>query len=173
MENTINIETYDPKLDDFYWLTKAISKDRNKPEAYRSIQVKDGWLACTDGMRIHLLYYGEETPESWQNGLYKIVNRKKTNVLLIRSDENSIYPDWTVVFPDEKPKTELSLDISKGLIDSSYTQLVRNLPDDRTLNYQYVSDLSDCYYDAQIYEEAMVVTFSNTVRLAAIMPKRM
>ena len=153
---------------DVSWVASAVSKDPGR-YALTCICVQDGWVVATDGHRLHAVYFEENMRPDWEDGLYRILVNKKSELVAVKDGDTGKFPDWLVLFKEHRPVASIDFHISPKGIDGPYAKTIRMLPDDLTINYKFFSDLGDAHYEAFYYGEGPVY-FMNDRRLAAIMP---
>jgi hypothetical protein len=135
--NTTLIDLIYKNLDfqGFKWVLKAISREPSL-KIYDVIKIQQDLVVGTDGHRLHLYYTKEEHP----CGVFKVLVRQRSKLILEKvSDIN--FPDWEHLLP-KKEEIEKELVISR-INSQGYTELVRQMNPDTTLDFNYFMDLDD------------------------------
>jgi len=154
----------EPDFDGFKWVLKATGKN-SYLRCLNTIQIKKETVCATDGHRLHVFFPEINYPE----GLYTPLINQKYKLILQKKDDNEDFPDWESVFPQHVNFQKLEL--LNGNISQNYTVLVRILPENITINYDYFADLGNDYFTTYIYEDNKMAFVSNN-KLAMIMPMR-
>ncbi len=156
--------------DGFHFLCKPIFK-RQPQRIYDDHVLNDGdfWWA-TDGHRLHGLDLdGFGTP-----GIYKVIKNTKGQIILQKTDKPlREYPNVNVVWPEHHNFSELFhyCPDDQSHVSGSFAAIIRRMPEDQILNYNYVSDVLCDDFTCYIYNEPnLPVAFENSNKLALIMP---
>ena len=159
-------------FDDLFWITSAIDKKVTRP-AVKNIFIKEGWVVATDLKRIHAAYLGEDLPDC-EDGLYQLIQRKRNHIFLKKDEDHgfSSYPDWEVIFPRSKSHEPFeNIQLYKNVY-AEFCRLVRKIPEDQALDFEFFKGLTDGTYDVIRYMDTGPIIFANCNRLAAVMPIR-
>jgi hypothetical protein len=124
-----------------YWVTMARLVDKEDSRVnIKSLLIENDLAICTDGHRMHV---GRLT-EAISPGTYNIVKRTLETIILEPSRVE--FPEWQIVLPppDRKSKRTILVrrpDGEPGTVDKTYTDVIRAIPDDRTIRFLYFSEM--------------------------------
>ena len=154
------------EYNDFKWLLQARVKQESRP-MLNCVGVFKHRAVCTDGHRLYMILHSGFAP-----GNYKVVSSDKSSIVLqIMSPEEGTFPEVVRVFPKKKVKS-IKVNDSK-VPGSQYTNIVRAMPEDQTLNYDYFSQtLTPEPWTVRITPDGGPVRFQNSGKSALIMPAR-
>jgi len=127
-----------------YWVLLARSKDTGSRPALTMLHAEasglDIRITCTDGYRLHR---AEDMGDMFEPGLYEVVKFTKSEIFLARHEGGAVYPDINPMIPDpERYNFNLNLQVHTISTAQSiaYSRLIRELPDDRTIDFSYFKD---------------------------------
>jgi hypothetical protein len=163
---------------------KAMMGKEDTRNNLKNIKIDCGIAVTTDGHRLHMAELFMDYPD----GIYKVVSRDK-NAFILEEDKEVTWPDYMKVFPEHKDFKEVDMYFSgyRGekekaayYLSNNYTRLVREMPEDITLNISFLEDfLGNEPYTAFIYDGKNVhnqstspVCFRNHTKLVLVMPVR-
>ena len=130
----IDLSYKDPDFHGFKFVLKAITKE-DAGFKLNVIKIEKDLIVATDGHRLHIY-----KPQSlFSSGAYKPLIKTRTKLILEKVFGIN-YPDWhSALIPKGTP-----LEIQIGRIDSvGYTEVVRSMNSESTLEFKYFSDLDD------------------------------
>ena len=163
---TIIIEKnkYNPeKFDLMEWILKARSKDPTR-FSIQGVCITPKRVISTDGHRLHTF----KTTE-YPVGIYSLVSQTKKSIVLQKTEETN-YPKIKAVFP-RRYDNKLSIQHNSNDVGQSFTQIVRVLREDLSVNYNY---LDDCLQEGQwkigIKNNGGPIRLRNCNKMAIIMP---
>ena len=132
---------------------------------------------ATDGHRIHYYYANDNRAEVV---VYTLASKDK-NTIILEKNEDIKYPDITVLtlFRNNGPKWELEINTTPGhnvtnmgACSRAYTQVIRHMEEDETLNFEYIKALPPDHYTVYFHGPKDCLCFANGNKGAAIMPMR-
>jgi hypothetical protein len=150
------------------WLLKA-TDPKHKNETLRLVKVKEnGEMHCTDGWRLHT--YKPE--QSMEPGLYEIIKNTKKEIILSKFDTTMQFPDSDGVIPNTDGWEKVAFKYNEPAF-VSYTEAVRVLSKNKTINYSLFEDvITEVDYMVHKENEFMVV-FTGPDTLAVVMLYKM
>lgn len=162
----IELQRHNFDLLGLYWVIKIIDLKHHIP-TITHLLIKAGQAIATDGRRVHVYNLQNNFP----TGLYEIIIRQKTHIVLARSTEKHLgFPDWKEAFPSHKDFTEVK---TWGDTSVSYSRVIREMDPDSTLNFKYFSDaIENNEFKIYLYKEDKAVAFEAYDKKALIMPMR-
>ena len=151
--------------DGFYFLCKPVSK-RQPEHTCNDHVLNDGdlWWA-TDGHRLHCLDLdGFGAP-----GVYKVIKNTKSQTILQKADKPlREYPNVNMVWPEHHNFSKLFhyCPDDQSHVSGTFAGIVRAMPEDQILNYDYVSDVLCDDFTCYIYNEPnLPVAFENSNKI--------
>jgi len=156
----------DPDFLGFKWVLKALST--NSFLGIQNIEIQKDLIVSTDGHRLHVYY----TKEKYPPGIFKPLVRQRYQLILEKVTDVQ-FPEWENLFPAKK---EIEKELRLKLINShGYTELVRQMEESITLDFNYFMDLDSYMTKASITKDKGGILFEDTdgSKKALIMPLRM
>ena len=159
----INLYYADPDFHGFKWVLKVITK--NSSLNLNVLKIENDLIVSTDGHRMHVYYPSELYP----SGVYKALVKTRTQIILEKVYGIN-YPAWRQLFFIKETPLEI------GRIDSTgYTEIVRAMNIESTLNFDYFIDLGSemtkAFLPAKPKEGIFFENFDGSKK-ALIMPMR-
>jgi len=156
------------------WVYRASWKGNANERKYfhRVLRVEPEAIMSTDGRRIHAYHCRQDLipPGDWT-----VEQLTSTIAVLARKEDDERGIDWKrVLHIDEAPLRCFSLNLwlpRKTNLSAPYTYLVRALPEQLTLDLDYLEDLRGFEWEVQIYEKLAAVRFVNGAKEALVMAK--
>jgi len=155
---------------DVSWVASAVSKDLGR-RSLTCLYVDTGWIVATDGHQLHAMKFEEDARPDWEEGLYRILSNKKTELVAMKDNDAGKFPDWRAVFPSDEHVDRVEFTLNAKNPDGPYAKTIRMLPAEFTLAYKYFVALGDGEYCALYYKNGPVC-FIGGSRWALIMPKK-
>jgi hypothetical protein len=162
-EKTINLLT---------WTSRAAGKDATRKSICNRIFIDDGLAVATDGGRMHLAYLGEEI----ENGLYEIVSKTKTKVIMVKDESGNASPDYMRIFTKFTEQRRVSCNGSRHTL---FHTVYKHFTPDCSYNDEYLADaymdhadVSFCVPDKKHDWQALrpLIMYDNNCRAAVVMP---
>ena len=148
-----------PDFKSIYWVCLALADKKHSRVPLRYLHVflddlmSQVQFTASDGHRLHR--FTAEGPEMHiPGGLYSIVNRNKTQVIIEKeTDDGIVYPDVNRVIPEFRSTREATMEAftQAGPISSNYATALRMLAgQDWAIDMDYFKDLTAL--DAPVFD---------------------
>jgi len=104
--NIIELPKKTEEIESFLWVTKALSKDKNRAvinllHIEKATDKTGGTLACAmDGRRLHIARIGNDIAEP---GDYKIIKATAAQFIAVKDENGATFPKVLNVIPGHKP----------------------------------------------------------------------
>jgi len=162
----MEIQKHDTNFESIRFVIRAM--DKEKLTKYNCIYVDDTKIETTNGHHLHRI----ENTIQLEPGFYTVTKNTKTKIILEKTDIRSRWPDTDRVFPRGECK-EIDIVFSNGNESIPYTKFIRELSEERTINFDYFEALNDLdHYTAKIFDDNQAILFENNIAKALIMPMR-
>jgi hypothetical protein len=129
-------------VNEVYWLTHIENVKDDYRQHVRTVLIKDGFAYKTDGKRMTRLKIDEHV-ESPEDGVYEVLKRIKSRVILMKLDEETRWPEVEDLFNVDFENCHGSFKASNQLLDYGVANVFRKLPQDRTFNLHWFLDMVD------------------------------
>ena len=149
----------------FKWALKAIAK---KPTNYlNTVWIGKNRVACTDGHRVHIFRHDR----TYEPGVYDVKSVSAKSIVLQKNTIGFTYPDISRVIPRGKKEDRIFVNERECNSGSSYTQVVRKMEENLTVNYDYFDDcVTAGEWKITIIPKSNILYFRNCNKSAVIMP---
>lgn len=158
-------------VDNLSFLSKALVKKGDNRFHVTHIKVSDGTGHATDGRRAHIV-----NEMGIEDGFYKIVKTTKTKAEYYKIYEDHDYPNLNMIF-DKKKTCHFIHESGLGgeFIPTLYATIIRNMPEEMLLDYDYLRDACSTMNDIKLLIPASSNEWSplfieNGTKQAVIMP---
>ena len=147
---------------------KIIKNENKDPIVYTTRVLIKGYFAYgTDSKRLHRA----KLSRKYKDGLYRVLKCQKKHIILYKSEnlKDGIYPNYNRFFKNIGRNQILF----KEYIDSDnysavYTKIIRSIPQNVTLNYEWLKDING-QYSIKFNEKFGIVIFENDNKVAVVM----
>ena len=160
------------EYENFKWLLQARPKSTSTTRPMLSyIGIFKHRAVCTDGARMYMILHIGYKP-----GNYKVVSSDKASIVLQEvGPEEGTFPDVKQVIPKKKCQSIKNISNSKKMPGRAYTLIVRKMPENSTLDYDYCDQTlgEDKEWTVRITPEGGPIRFQNHGKSALIMPMRL
>ena len=168
----IELKKGEPEFEGVFFCSKALAKEGKISTPITNLEVKDNWMAATDGRRLHVYFLRTR----WSDGLYRPLKITRTHIILHKEEENGKFPDWLGVFPEHRNYKDVRVSPDANMLMAS---LIRNVDSENiTFRFSYLEDALEPYKGgfrtAYIYtsKPGLPVLLEGPERLAMIMPMK-
>ena len=159
-----------PDFEGIKFCAKALDKD-NAYHSMMFLHITDVLIEGTDGHRLHEYKPTDGLSCNLSPGLYRIGKNNKTFIELEKEENPPTYPNTSVVWPDYEATP--SFDSKFGTDEmTSYAKLVRQLPEDITVNFHYMADIGEDFTCYPMDGKSPIVCQHGFLR-ALVMPMKM
>ena len=165
----LTINHRDPNFRNFKWLIKT--RDKNLPIMKHIYFDRQSW-AATDGHRLHIFDVPSDT---YEKGLYEIIAEKRFGIILEKTNQDiTKYPKFEHLLDSKKIAQLPNIILGSHYIDINYTQLVRLLPENKTIQIKYFQDMMylEIPWEVYLLEDEMTL-FSFDDHVGIIMDMKM
>lgn len=159
----MSIQVYGKEFSNLHFVARAIDP-KHKSDNIKHIYADQDNIVGTDGFRLHLI----ANEGLLDPGFHQIIKKTKTELQLLKINDNLQYPDYKRLFKDEYQ----TIDFKKTSDHLRFAQVIRSLTD-QTIDFNYFMDVEPMnmveFYAA---DNDPIYLTNNEYRKALIMPVR-
>ena len=127
-----------PDFKSLKWILKARGKNISQKVLENICFDGQNW-AATDGHRLHIL---DALTNIYEKGLYKIIAESRSQIILEKTDQEIIkYPEYEDLLAHKNIDRLPDLILNEFVTDINYTQLIRLLPTNITIQLKFFQDM--------------------------------
>ena len=161
-------------IKDMYWLTSVLSQKDDLRSHAHTVLIKDDFAYKTDGNRMFRVH--NDSDEKWTDGVYDVLKRTKSAVMLFKREEETIWPDCEAFFVDTSDSYR-DFRFSEATINTDIKDLFGLVRETEcTFNVQWLIDLvaNDGEFVGHLMNKECdsALILENGCKTALIMPKR-
>ena len=154
---------------DINFVVSGLSKDKRETRLYsKNVKIENERMISTDG---HQLRIAHEVP--FENGYYEIPKKNKSEIILVKSNEDIMYPDYDNIINTDNHSIFVG-GFCQDRTNIALTGLIRSMPEKLTIDIEkaisVIKDIDDTY---EIYISAEIgapIYFNNHTKSAWLMP---
>ena len=139
--NIINFTKDDNDIEGIAWVSAVVLGNKSDLFHLSRVEITDAADGSVVVGQCGSMLFRYETREEIQSGYYEVLKATKTTVVLHKDKEilegKSLFPDHEGIFNNGIPEWQGQVsDYDKMAVSKSYTDVVRNLPEEHTIVFE-------------------------------------
>ena len=165
---------YGKQTSDMHWLTSVKGSNDDRRQHHQTVLIKDDFAYKTDGSRLFRVHNNSD--ETWTDGVYDVLKRIKSNVILVKRDDDPTWPDCEELFVDTS-ESKQDFAFNESTIDRDIKELFKLTSEtESTFHIKWLLALvsGDNDFIGHIMDDDGIkpLIFDNGSKAALVMPKR-